>query len=520
MAKVPSTLIQQIQDALRVSTSLIAITSSDLGQTLAALSEFLADKNRPLVQWDGVRGFQGLNKSGVQEIMKQMPKADAFGEAPNLVALTSNAVDALRIMQDFGDRTITFMLNLQLDLDGRGVQQAIWNLRDSNKEKYRAMIMLTPPGLSLPPTLSQDVLMLDDPLPTTDQILKIIDGNVSAYNQALEKSGKPKLKEFEKDVKDRIASAAVGLSAYTADQAIAMNLTEKGVNIPGVWARKTSMISMIKGLTNHLGNERYENYIGNQNGKDMFDGFINGNWDRRAIVLFDEIDKDFAGNRGDNTGVSQEFHGALLSLIEDLEIPCILGYGVWGVGKTLLAKAARNHARGGSIPLLKASLSQMKSGIVGSSMGNFKSATNVVLGVSDYRPLFYFTCNSMEPLSPEFKSRMKIKLFFDLPGDAERPDLWATYRKQYNLPEQDLPEDKNWAGRDIKQCCEMAWALNIKIVNAAGAIVPQAIASADKLAAIRREASGSLISADKPGIYHYSDMANMAKVAGRGFEAA
>lgn len=513
MAQVSMTLLDQLKDALRVSTPLVAINTPDPTETIDAIFQAL-QSDRAFTQWDIVNGLKGLNKAGVSEIMSQMPKGDEFGGA-SPQALTSNPTDALRFVDNFSDRTVTFMHNAQLYLPSEQVQQAIWNLRDTNKARLRMLIMLSP-TFQLPANLAQDVLLLDEPLPGTAQLIRIVQDNRDFFNRAQKKKGLPELPELDPDVVDRAADASRGLSPFAADQSIAMNITDKGINITGLWNRNINMVGQNKGLSVHRGAERYTDYIGNENAKFMTAGFVNGRKRPKGIVLWDEIEKDFAGNRGDNTGVSQEFHGKLLSVIEDYAIDCMLFAGVWGSGKTYLAKAARNEAKGGEIAMIKASLSEMKSGIVGSSMSNLMTAIKTIMALCANQPLFIFTCNSMQPLSPEFKSRLKVKMFFDLPGESETEALWSTYMRTYELPKQPIPLSVGWTGRDVRNCCDLAWSLNITLENAARSIVPQAIASRDKLALIRQEASGALISAAEPGLYYYKGEADTPR--GRQFE--
>jgi hypothetical protein len=519
-------MIQELDAALRVSVGLAAISSPDQGDTVATIFEWLKDREadkdktpRPLVQWDIVRGLIGLNREGDAEVQRQMPEPDPELGGASPQALTQNPTDALRVIQEFGPRTITFMFNAQLYLGVDSVQQAIWNLRDTNKSKFRMLIMLSPTFI-LPPTLAQDVLMMDEPLPRTEELIRIIQKNRDDFNLFQKKKGGEVklLPELEPAVVNRAASAAVGLNAFSADQAVAMNISEKGINIGGLWKRKTNMVGQIKGLTISRGNERFKDYVGNENAKAMFSGFVNGRKRPKGIVLFDEIEKDFAGNRGDNTGVSQEFHGKLLSVIEDMNIDCILSHGVWGSGKTYLAKAARNEAEGGEIVLIKASLSEMKSGIVGSSMSNLMMAIKTIMALCDDIPLFDFTCNSMEPLSPEFKSRLKVKLFFDLPGEEEIEALWRVYMRTYELKKQPIPASIGWTGRDVRNCCDLAWSLNLTLENAARSIVPQAVASKDKLIQIRKEAHGKLISASTSGLYYYKEAGETVPGSSRAFE--
>src|SRR6202035_1945588 len=53
--------------------------------------------------------------------------------------------------------------------------QGIWNLRDSFKAKGATLVVLTTSGALVPTELAQDMLVLDDPLPTAADLNKIVD---------------------------------------------------------------------------------------------------------------------------------------------------------------------------------------------------------------------------------------------------------------------------------------------------------------------------------------------------------
>ena len=71
--------------------------------------------------------------------------------------------------------------------------------------------------------------------------------------------------------------------------------------------------------------------------------------------------------------------------------------------------------------------------------------------------------------------------------------------------DQRFPDDQNWTGAEIRACCRLAALLDVPLVQAAQNIVPVAITAAESVNQLRNWASGRCLSADKTGIYSYTD---------------
>ena len=93
--------------------------------------------------------------------------------------------------------------------------QALWNLRDAFKTNFRTVVLLVP-DIDLPPELQQDVLVLDEKLPNDEALEKIVKNLCDANG----------LKITKKDVEQSV-DALRGISAYPAEQAVAMSLSKK-----------------------------------------------------------------------------------------------------------------------------------------------------------------------------------------------------------------------------------------------------------------------------------------------------
>jgi hypothetical protein len=123
--------------------------------------------------------------------------------------------------------------------------QGIWNLRDQFKAKGATLVMLTTSGGTVPAELSQDVLVLDEPLPTAEDLGKIVD-------QIFTDSKVPKPK---KELMDKAVDAINGLAAFPAEQTVSMCLSRNGLDYNDLWEAKRQAIEQVRGLSVWRGNE-------------------------------------------------------------------------------------------------------------------------------------------------------------------------------------------------------------------------------------------------------------------------
>jgi hypothetical protein len=61
--------------------------------------------------------------------------------------------------------------------------------------------------------------------------------------------------------------------------------------------------------------------------------------------------------------------------------------------------------------------------------------------------------------------------------------------------------DAGWTGAEIKQCCDIALALDCTLKEASGFVVPVSRSAADQLERLRKAAEGRFLSASRLGVY-------------------
>jgi adenylate kinase family enzyme len=478
------TLIETLLSARNRGASLICIRTADQMATIKAVGDSFEESRQPsMIIWNVVQGAYGRDKASGEVLTK------ALGEAEMAQASTTNLTEFLDMARKFIPRmTMIFVNNLHMFINDPGVRQAIANLRDAFGKNTRTFVGLAP-AITLPPELAQDVLMLDEPLPSDADIVRIANRTFEDGGVAL-----PGPVEME-----HIVDATLGLAAYPAAQSMAMSLSKDGMRLDELWNRKRGFIEATPGLSVWRGGETFADIGGCENVKRFLSGVVNGDEPPRAVVFIDEIEKSI-GTGSDTSGVSQGMLGALLTWMQDSNATGIIFIGPPGAAKSAVAKAFGAEA---SIPTISLDLGGMKASLVGESESRLRDGLKVIDSVSQGRAIFIATCNSIGTLPPELRRRFTFgTFFFELPDKAERAAIWKIYRNKYGTPaSQEIPNDEQWTGAEIKQCCLLARRLKRTLVECAEFIVPVAKSAAAQISQLREQADGKFISASHPGVY-------------------
>ncbi len=484
--------LTQIRAARRVSVPLIAVTTSDPAHCIRTILSSLTiqtDQAPPVLKWDVVNGIVAYNQAGTEAITQATEANDVFA--------TIRPQDALSVAQKFPTGSIVFFQNAHRFIHLEGVTQAIWNLRDQFKQNQRILILLAP-SFTIPEELKQDIIVIDEPLPTPESLQGIIHDQYTAAN----------LEEPDPTTLNQAVDAVRGLASFSAEQVTAMCLTKKGVDLTRLWDRKRQLIEATPGLSVWNGPERFADIGGVEAIKLFISRLLNGNAPPRTIVFVDEIEKAMAGAAGreqDTSGIAQAYHGMLLTYMQNTNATGMLFVGPPGTSKSLVAKAAGNEA---NIPTIVLDLGGMKDSLVGSSESNLRQALKVISAISDDATLFLATCNSLQALSPELRRRFTLGImYFDLPSAEERQSIWRIYLSQYQLGESEIPDDNGWTGSEIRQCCDLAWRLKCPVSEAGNYIVPIAQSTAEQIKQLRHQASGRFLCANHSGPYRFDERA-------------
>ncbi|MCW5979601.1 MAG: hypothetical protein KIT09_16100 [Bryobacteraceae bacterium] len=469
-----------VKAARRVGTPLIAVQTADPTSSIAQVSAGVNGKNgeTPLVVWDFIGGLQGRNDAGKSAVAK------VLGE--NSPALGPG--DVLALAARFAADAVFFVLNPQRVWEQPDVVQGMWNLRDVFKAGGQMLVLVTPPGATLPVELQNDVMVFDEPLPSPEDLALLV-------ADTFESAGLPAADEA---TLSKAIDALVGLAAFPAEQVLAMSLSKNGLDLGRLWERKRQAVEQTPGLTIWRGGETFDQIGGCDCIKRFLAAVLEGREAPRVIVFVDEIEKAFAGTGTDMSGVKTEMTGTMLSWMQDRGADGIVFIGPPGAAKSAVGKAAGATA---GIPTVAFDLSAMQNSLVGGSGERLRAALQVVDAISQGRSLWIATCNSITSLPPELRRRFTLgTFFFDLPSAEERKAIWEIYLKKWNL-RGELIDDEGWTGAEIKECCRKAWRLKLSLRESAEYIVPVSRSAADQIEALRRQASGRFLSAAQPGVF-------------------
>jgi hypothetical protein len=158
-----------------VSTHLVAVRTADPASTIQTIQVTLNSKtkNTAILYWDVMCGLLGLNAVGKQAATTVLNggEADVVSTRPS---------DALGFAGKVGEDAIVFFTNGPEFFSDPTVVQAVWNLRDSFKVNRPMLVILMTSGATLPSILSEDVLLLDEPLPSADDLARIVSETYAA----------------------------------------------------------------------------------------------------------------------------------------------------------------------------------------------------------------------------------------------------------------------------------------------------------------------------------------------------
>src|SRR3954464_7310304 len=302
-----------LKAARRAGTPLIAVRTADPASAMAHVSASLCGKTEvPVFAWDIMGGIAARNKAAKEAAAHTFgEKAAAAGPADVLLALHKGAA-----VKKFAD-AIVFFNNPQRIWEQVDIVQGVWNLRDVFKVGGQVLVLVTPPGSVLPVELQNDVMVIDEPLPSADDLREIIPGMFESAE----------LVPPDETVVDQAVDALVGLAAFPAEQALAMSLSKKGLDAARLWERKRQAVEQAPGLTIWRGGETFADIGGCDNIKRFLSAVLTGQESPRVVVFVDEIEKAFAGTGTDTSGVKTEMTGTMLGWMQDRGADGIIAIG-------------------------------------------------------------------------------------------------------------------------------------------------------------------------------------------------
>jgi hypothetical protein len=518
-------LIKQLKAARAVSTPLIAITTTDQ----PGVTKIIADQingSTPVLRWDRSRGYNALNEYAKPVIERMLKKLGCTID--DLPMVTSDPSNALRLaVSKFDEKTqvipakviiIAQSMNVFLNEQPSGeVVQAVLNCRDAFKSNQRMLIMLSQ-DFRFPAEIQNDVILLDDPLPTEEAYSKIVD----VLHEAA------KFKKAASGYRSDVVRSVRGLSGFEAEQVLAMSMAMNPklgkIDTTNAWELKRKAVSKVPGLSMTLDGPPLSELRGLDQITYALGKLWGGPQPPELVVRVDEIDKAMAGlgsggGPGDNTGVTQDLLSQLLINMEDNGWTGGILMGIRGAGKTVLTESI---GKAHDVPTIAIDTGEMKGaggGIVGTAEAAYRNAFRTIKSIGGENVLVLATCNRMEVLPPELLRRFKLGIwFFDLLSNEERAALWPIYLNRYGLDVgQDLPCDNGWTGAEIRNCCEMAYKMGLSVKEVGSTmIVPITKSDPNSVGRMQSMAqSKGYLSVSTPGAYDHGSESEVDETSGR-----
>ena len=495
------TFTEQFLEARMVSTPLIVVRTHDPFATTKAIAAAFGEKkdSLPFLSWDAIRGLQGLTDVGANAVI-DMLKPSGTSEAE-----TVDLSVALGVLSQATENVIAFVHNPHLVWDSdKKVIQGIMNLRDDYKANGNMAVFIVGVGDDLPSEIGQDVLVLEVPLPTRDQLAAIVK-NMYAYAGEEKKFSACK-KGPSQEVIERAVDAGIGIPPFPFEQATSICLDKvTGIlDIDAMWSRKREIVTQNPGLTYHPASETLKDMAGCAAWIKSAQLLMNGPHKPTIIVRMDEIQRQFAGNETDSSGTKGNLMGEFLNWVNDRKVICSLNLGVSGTSKSWGA-----YCIGGEYgkPVLEYNLAAMEHEHVGKSAKHMRNANRCLDAIGDGKIWLIATANKLNGLPPELISRFQLGgiYFFDMPTIEEQQGILKIKIAAYSInPDQEIPKMVGWTGRDIDNCCRKAQLFGASLVESSKYVVPLHESHHEEIEAIRMAASGRFLSASTAGVYHYT----------------
>ena len=168
-------------------------------------------------------------------------------------------------------------------------------------------------SVDLPVELQQDVLTLTEPLPTRDELAKII---VDTYAFAAGDETAEGLEALKAGPTPSVIKAAsdalIGIPSFPALQSSAMclNMVTGELDIPELWSRKKEIVSQRQGLSYYNGLLKLADMYGCEAIKLFSKRFMAGRKRPGLILRLDEMEKQFRGHDTDSSGSTGKLLGA------------------------------------------------------------------------------------------------------------------------------------------------------------------------------------------------------------------
>ena len=447
MADAQPHFLRELDTLIRARYPLIYLVTWEEQRVEALLGDIARSHGKDVLEWTATRGLSALSGT-----LRGVDADDTRDPVQALLAIGKLTNPALVLLKDFHHA-------LELPV----VVRALRELGTKLKSAFTT-VMLVGPVLKLPDELEKDVSVIDVPLPTREDLMRLLRDIARVVTK-----NKRAVVELTVEQAESLVGAAHGLTLNEAENAFAKAIAADnrldGNDLRLILDEKSQVIRK-SGLLEYYATDQQLTDVG---------GLVHlKKWLERRRLAFSEAARKFG---------LPEPKGLLL-------------LGVQGCGKSLTAKAI---ATSWKMPLVRLDMGRIYSGLVGSSEENLRKAIRVVeslapvvlwvdeiekglaasgggsndTGVSarvfgtlltwlqeKTAPVFVVaTANRIDSLPPELlrKGRFDEIFFIDLPSVKEREDILSIQLKRRGrnpalFPLDDLAvQTEHFSGAELEQ---------------------------------------------------------------------
>ena len=405
-----ATTEQELDILIRARYPIIYVVSWEEDRVERAVREVATRQNKELNVWASTTGFGPAQSTAAPDKNPPIQALDQVINSPGA---------AIYLLKDF-----------DVFLDDPVVSRRLRDAAAALKTSYKTVVIVSP-VMKIPPHLEKDITILDFDLPTTQDLMGLLQGLIAQV------ANNPNVViDLDDPHKEQIVKAAQGLTAAEAQSVFAKALVMDGhldaMDVQVILGEKKQIIRKSGILEYYEAEVEFGHVGGLENLKE---------WLQKRGKAFSQRARQFG---------LPEPKGLLL-------------IGVQGCGKSLCAKAVSSLW---SLPLLRLDVGSVFAGYVGSSEANMRKATTTAepiapcilwldelekgfagtqsSGQSDAgttsrvfgnfitwlqektAPVFVIaTANDVSQLPPELmrKGRFDELFFCDLPTEAERREI-------------------------------------------------------------------------------------------------
>src|SRR6266545_1698523 len=198
--------VQELDVRVRARYPLVYLVTSEEQRVEAILAQLAETHGKVLLGWSVTTGFRRLGGSKTA----QAPEG-ARDPLAAIAAIEKLPEPSLVVLKDFHPY-----------LSDPAVVRAVRELAQALKSSYTTVVLVSP-TLVIPPEIEKEVSVLDVPLPTTRDLLRLLKEIVDVVRQ-----GNRAKVDLTKDDAEQLVRAALGLTLSEAENAFAKAIANDG----------------------------------------------------------------------------------------------------------------------------------------------------------------------------------------------------------------------------------------------------------------------------------------------------